>query len=151
MHENETDIALITEIKPKFTQDPTTAQQLCIDGYDLFTNIEKVAVRGIAIYVHSSLSKFVTDIGITVQLKEYIWLKLRIRGNDALIIGCIYRSPSSPDDNDKMLNRMIKTVVKMKLTHLVIAGDFNMPNIDWDTITTRQLGRPRSPANRFRN
>ena len=67
MHDNKTDIALITEVKPKFSQEATTAQQLSIDGYDLFTNIEEDITRGIAIYIKTSLSKFVTEISIPVE------------------------------------------------------------------------------------
>ena len=87
-------------------------------------------------FVKSTLSKCVTDVSIPVQFKEQIWLKLRLRGNDILIVGCIYRSPSSLDANDKKIGKVIKSIVKMKPTHLLIAGDFNMPSINWDTVTT---------------
>ena len=52
---------MITEVKPKFTQDPTTEQQLCIDGYNLFTNIEEEGTK-------STLSKFVTDVSTSAAM-----------------------------------------------------------------------------------
>ncbi|CAL8333930.1 unnamed protein product [Arctogadus glacialis] len=36
----------------------------------------------------------------------------------------------------KKIGKIIKTIVKMKPTHLLMAVDFNMPSINWTTVTT---------------
>ena len=70
------------------------------------------------------------------EYQESLWLKLRLTGNDSLIIGCIYRSPSSSTINDNALCSILQHITAAKPSHLLITGDFNYPSIDWDTITT---------------
>jgi hypothetical protein len=106
MHDIETDIALITEAKQNFSQDATTAQQLSIDGYDLFTSMEDATTRGIAVYIATSLYKFVTKISIPVEFKDFVWLKIKLKGNKTLFLGCVYRSPSSIINNDKKVDQI---------------------------------------------
>ena len=47
-------------------------------------------------------------------------------------MGCIYRSPSSTSKNDYNLWNMLKLITEAKPSHLVIAGDFNYPDIKSD-------------------
>ena len=49
-------------------------------------------------------------------------------------MGCIYRSPSSTTENDYNLWNMLKLKTEAKPSHLVLAGDFNNPDINWDTV-----------------
>ena len=86
-----------------------------LDGYDTYTNIElDSAVRGIIIYVSSTLSDRVTDTSPVTEYQESLWLKLRLTGNDSLIIGCIYRSPSSSTINDNALCSLFKHITAAK-------------------------------------
>ena len=52
-------------------------------------------------------------------------------GTKPLNIGLIYRSPNSDDHDNKKVNRQINFASK-KLKNLIMFGDFNHPNIDWD-------------------
>ena len=50
-------------------------------------------------------------------------------------MGRIYRSPSSTIENYYYnLWNMLKLITEAKPSHLVIAGDFNYPDINWDTV-----------------
>ena len=49
-------------------------------------------------------------------------------------MGCIYRSPSSTTENDYNLWNMLKLITEAKPSYLVKAGDFNHPDINWDTV-----------------
>ena len=47
------------------------------------------------------------------------------------VIGVVYRSPnSSATNNGKLLN----CIHELSHRHLVIMGDFNYPNIDWENL-----------------
>ena len=48
-----------------------------------------------------------------------------------MIIGVIYRSPSSKTDNDLKLYEFINTISRDYKNNLLLVGDFNWPNIDW--------------------
>ena len=53
-------------------------------------------------------------------------------------MGCVYRSPgTSNDDNNAKLCQLINAACSRKSSHLLIMGDFNYPEINWDTITSR--------------
>jgi hypothetical protein len=44
----------------------------------------------------------------------------------------IYRSPNSDEsNNEKMLNSLRRVCNEAKFTHLLLCGDFNIPEIDW--------------------
>ena len=57
--------------------------------------------------------------------------KIKPRGCDKLIIGCVYHSPNSNSENKKKLLSLITEVTDKKPSHLLIAGDCNYPEIDW--------------------
>ena len=48
-------------------------------------------------------------------------------------MGTIYRSPNSSDENNLLLLSLLQEVSKIKQDHIIIAGDFNLTEIDWDT------------------
>ena len=50
------------------------------------------------------------------------------------MIGCIYRSPSGDNlRSTRLLSDLLRNVRDSNPTHLLIAGDFNIPNIDWNS------------------
>ena len=49
------------------------------------------------------------------------------------MIGCVYKSPGSSGTNNEQLNELISEVIRYKHSHLLLLGDFNYPNIDWQT------------------
>ena len=49
---------------------------------------------------------------------------------------CINRSPNSTRDDFYNMTRAIKYVVDLKPTHILIMGDFNLREIDWNNEET---------------
>ena len=50
-----------------------------------------------------------------------------------LLVSICYRSPSSSEENNRELAELIsKALNKPHITHILIFGDFNYPNIDWE-------------------
>ncbi len=63
--------------------------------------------------------------------KENIWCTLKLKDNDILLLGCIYRSPSTNNDNTQRLCNLLQEVDEINLSHLLIVGDFNFPEVDY--------------------
>ena len=72
--------------------------------------------------------------------EDAIILEMKLKGRDSIILACIYRSPSSNEEQNLALNNLIKEVVDSKHSHKVIVGDFNYPQIDWKNLRTNRTG-----------
>ena len=126
---------MVTEVKPKHSFESITPQHIKLEGFDIYSNFEdNEAKRGIAIYISHRISDRVTELKVNTDFRECVWLNLSLRGRDKLLMGCIYRSPSSITENDYNLWNMLKSITEANPSYLVIAGDFNYPDINWDTV-----------------
>ena len=132
------DIIMVTEVIPKAQVHSLPPSLLAIDGYTLYTNFDistrnlgSSGIRGIAIFVHSSIK--VSEVSFSCSdYKEQLWVKIPLLGPDRLLIGGLYRSPSGDGTKSvEMLADLLKEVTSAGFSHIVIAGDFNMPTIDW--------------------
>ena len=88
----------------------------------------------VGIYIHNKIS------GSTVftpssDYEEHFWVKIPLLNHDLLLIGCVYRSPSSNLANSVSSLCNLLNMIN-GYTHLLICGDFNFPNIDWSLITS---------------
>ena len=65
---------------------------------------------------------------------ETIFAKIHVRGKPPVILACAYRAPDLPVDQCKILCDEISEVKnKFKNSLFWLAGDFNIPDIDWNT------------------
>jgi hypothetical protein len=48
--------------------------------------------RGIALYIRNELKE--EELTIEGNVKESIWIKIKLNGKDRMLIGCMYKSPS---------------------------------------------------------
>ena len=79
---------------------------------------------GVAVYINEQLNA--EELKIVSNYQESVWIKLKLKGNDELLVGCIYKSPNSDKENLSLLNKMIIEASQMKqFSHLLIMGDFN--------------------------
>ena len=61
-----------------------------------------------------------------------MWNIITLNRKDKLLVGCIYKSTSSTEYNTNLLIDMLKKAAdKHGISHLLIFGDFNFPEIDW--------------------
>ena len=129
--ENIPDIIAITEVVPKNTRYTLNKADIELSGYELFPrNFSGSARRGVIIYVRKKLQA--VEVDIDTEFKESVWEKLNLNGNDKLLFGCVYKSPSSNEANLTALNGLISKVCDMNFSHIVTTGDFNYPDIDWE-------------------
>ena len=130
------DVIGITEIYPKNCRYAPDNAELNLTGYDLFLNDQKDNKRGVALYINQNLKA--EEIYFETDFQENKWMKVKLKRNDKLLIGCIYRSLNSTEDNTNKLNELLlKISSKREFTHLLIMGDFNLPKLDWANWTSK--------------
>ena len=133
--EHKPDVIGVVEIKAKKYSELPLISEFSIKGYDTqYVNVDTLNGRGIILYTASWLNAqpyTPDDVGLGL---ESVWTTVRLIGKDRLIIGCIYRSPSSLAINYETLNNQIKkAAASSDVSHILIIGDFNYPNINWET------------------
>ena len=123
-------VIAICETKAKnLSSDPLEAEYQ-LEGYELFiNNLSRGKGRGVAIYVHKSINAKTFE--MENKIEDSLWLEVKMNNNDNLVIGCIYRSPSSGRNENKLFLDMMAGIKDIHCTHLMILGDFNMRNIAW--------------------
>ena len=105
----------------------------------MFSNVEDKEVgRGVSIYVADHLTTRVNQINIGIANKDSIWLEIKSGKNSKVIFGCIYRSPSSTLDDDTKLHTILTNMSTQIAADMIIMGDFNHPEIDWESMTTEK-------------
>ena len=134
---------------PKNLRFSVELSELKIDGFDCFTNIlSKVTeVRGTVIYVNKRLKaqQIVLQNDDTV---ESVWCEIPLSNQSKLLVGTVYRSPNSTEENNTALNKLISNITTRR-SQVLMMGDFNLPEINWDDLTAP--GRGDNKANTFLN
>lgn len=135
------DIIIITEVIPKAQKHPIHEPLLNINGFDKFTNftfteefLGASGKRGVAIYVNDKLETEVVN--LETSYDDHLWVQVKLRNHDSLLCGCIYRTPNKEKskvmETTKVVCDIINEAVTRNNTHVLICGDFNYPEIDWD-------------------
>ena len=135
------DIMIITEVIPKAQKHAISEALLNVDGFQKFTNFsfteENLGAsgrRGVVIYVNDKLETEI--INIDTNHEDNLWVKVNLRNQDSLLCGCIYRTPAK--EREKVIEtttqvcNMVTKAVGRNDTHVLICGDFNYPEIDWE-------------------
>jgi len=68
---------------------------------------------------------------MSADLDECLWLQLKIK-ETKVMFGAVYRKGRSSVTNNKLLNEVIHKVSNM-YEKVLICGDFNLPEINWET------------------
>ena len=139
---DEPDVILITEVIPKCQTNPIAPALLSIDGYEPHfnfnlgdENLGGSGIRGVAIYSRSSLT--VRDVDLEVEnFTDHLWIEI-LSVDSPVLVGCIYRSPSNDATKESSMvsavrtTELITSACKMN-PNVIIAGDFNYKEINWD-------------------
>ena len=132
-------IIAICEAKPK-NGSQRTESDYKIEDYTLYSvNLESNKGRGIAVYVHTSMENSVATVTTNVNYEEACFLEIKLQGNDKLLFGCVYRSPTkstTSEENNDNLNKLLHWVTKQGHSHICIVGDFNFKSINWLSCST---------------
>ena len=129
IRQSDPDIIGITEINPKNSQHQLIDKDLQLAGYNSYFNTEG---RGVALYIkdiHTSVEVEIKDKGVTA------WSEVSLQGKDSVIIGVVYRSPNSTAEENEQVVKVIRQAVSIGASHVIILGDFNYPDIQWQSQT----------------
>ena len=119
----------VVEVKPKRCKFRVQRCEVKIPGFELFENLEKPG-RGICLHVREELRPSAVE--LPVDFEEAELAECKIDGKQ-LMIGLVYRSPGSNNDNNRKLNELLSAISEKKTHQLLLLGDFNYPDIDWET------------------
>ncbi|GAA51441.1 hypothetical protein CLF_106108 [Clonorchis sinensis] len=108
--------------------------KISIDGYPVFRDDSKRGrAGGVALYLHAALPiPIVLSDTTPAPFCDALWIQVPLRGSDSLLLGVVYRSPSSPPEDDHFLIRTLGQLSSSyHFTHLLLVGDFNAPKAPW--------------------
>ena len=61
---------------------------------------------------------------------EGVWCDVKLKNNDNLLVGCVYRSPNGTSvNNDELLN-LVNMACERKPTYLLVVRDMDYSEID---------------------
>ena len=133
------DILIITEVYPKTGKSTDiTEQELQIEHYNLYrSNVEENS-RGVAIYVKDTVSSTLNLELTNHSFNENVWVNIQLNEKETFLIGGVYRSPQSSTENNDLLLDLLEKVKREKFSNVLILGDFNLPEINWELWTTNR-------------
>ena len=135
-------IIAVCEMKPKKPTNRTKEDYVIADFTLYDVNLLKNNGRGIAVYIHQSISHRVTEIDHATQFEEACVLEIQLEERNKLVFGCFYRSPTESErsmENLQSLTSLIKTLSgNKKYTHKCFVGDFNFKDIEWPSMSTHK-------------
>ena len=152
-------------IPPASLSVPNYAMYLNLNFDPSNTDLGSEGRRGICIFVN--LKWQATEASFTnCSFSEHLWISIPLQGQDLLLVGCIYRSPSAEGTTytDNLVN-LLHAAGNSKHTHLLVAlfvgvlgcvdcsghyapiklaGDSNIPVIEWTTSFSSDPPPPRT-------
>ena len=136
--DDEPDVIVLSEVLPKVLKYPINPVCMVLPNYNMYLSFDPLSPefgsgkRGLAIYVREDMQ--CREVRFSNQdFNESMWLEITIWKEGTLLIGAIYRSPGSHTNNNEALCKIMHTVTSERYGQVVIVGDFNLPNIDWES------------------
>lgn len=83
-----------------------------MEGYDKLLTEQIDGTRGVALYVKQKFKA--QKISFESGFQENKWVTVKLQGNDTLLIGCIYRSLKSTEENTDNLNNLLLKICELK-------------------------------------
>ena len=109
--------------------------ELGIEGYGLYRGNHSDGNgglgRGTALYVANTLSHSACPLLDDVGFDCSAWTIIKLGRNKSLLVGVVYRSPKSTDENNQRLLAIMRMAATAGHTQLMLCGDYNLPLIDW--------------------
>lgn len=114
-----------------------TDGELGISGYTLYRGNHSSGGgglgKGAAVYVSDALNHSACPNLDVEGFDCSTWIMVKLSNRKNLLIGVIYRSPNSNEQNNERLLTMLKQAAATRFDYLTICGDFNLPKINWES------------------
>ena len=108
-------------------------------NYNLYTNIkDSQNGRGTGLFIHNSLNSKESEFVFNKGHVEFVWAEVKLTETEILLVGIVYKSQKEKEND--ILHDLFMSVSKLKnYTHLLIMGDFNYPDIDWENWSSNDI------------
>ena len=120
-------------ITESWTHENLDEVELSLPGYEIVSRCDRkdtVDGRGGGVLLYSSLNN-VAVTKTTTKFHEVLAVAVSNKNEPPLHINVVYRSPNSSENNNDHLLDYIKNIPE----NVVIVGDFNCREIDWETLS----------------
>ncbi|CAI2738983.1 unnamed protein product, partial [Dicrocoelium dendriticum] len=84
---------------------------------------------GVILYYNTSLRCEVID-HPEIRAPDSLWCRLWLRNKDTCLLAVVYRPPNSTSEMDSKLYHVFQFALNKSYTHILIAGDFNVHDIE---------------------
>ena len=109
-----------------------TSSEIFPPNYEVIRKDREDGYGGVLLAVRNDLVYDIIQTGIS---GEHVFAKLTFGQNTNLIVGALYRPPNSDIHYlDEMCSTVEELAVKNKKAALWIAGDLNLPDINWEDL-----------------
>lgn len=131
---DEYDPDIVQGVETWLSEDISSAEVFS-DSYDVFRKDRQVGIHG-GILVACKKDLILTRKEEFEVESELLWSQLELKGRHSLLIGTAYK-PRHDDKNFvcELENSLGKISRKGRGYNILLAGDFNQPNIDWVNTT----------------
>ena len=129
------DVIAVSEVLPKNFKNTVYKEQFNIEGYDMIphTNVEKNIGRGSIMYIKKDIpyKEVILDSKFS-NFEEVILAEINLNKNDRILCVNVYRRGESSELNTNLLLDIIDSICNKKYSHIIIMGDFNLKQINWE-------------------
>ena len=132
-------IIAINEVMPKNAKREIYREEFHITGYEMITdpNVVNNTGRGSLIYLHNSLTSKQVFFPIDGEnFSKGVFCEINFKDKEKLLCALFYRRGESCESNNRLLLDTLKQISEKNYSHLLVLGDFNLPDIDWEFWTT---------------
>ena len=99
-------------------------------------------IHGGGVFIAVSNVYISSNVTIQENNSEIIWAKVDLNSTKSLLLGNFYRPPDSKIETFEGLQQSVQQLTKsINNKHVILGGDFNLPNIDWNTKTVNPGGK----------
>lgn len=106
--------------------------ELKIKEYEIIKGVVVEKSRGDRMYYNTKLSVQECKVLNDYSVEESCWCTILLNTNEKLLLGTVYRSPSSTENNSKKIANLINSATSIKCDYILIVGDFNYPSFSWE-------------------
>ena len=138
-NKNEWGIISVTETWSKKEKPENTYN---LKGYNQYRNDREDGWGGTILYVKNGIDQRVCKPLNTQGFNNSAWCWIVEKGGKKTLVGSVYRSPNSTEENDKLLMDKISQAYEIAGDNrILIMGDFNVPFINWEDKDLRRGAR----------